>query len=371
MRRDATASADARTWALLAAVLLLYITIIAGLMAMDRATFVWKTAAVPVVVAVALLSGRASAVARDWAPFLGAVILFDSFRGLIFAAIVRWDLPYHAGYAIDAEHALLGGTTLPHILQRWWLVPGHFGFLDRVLVAVHASHFFVFLLLGVVVWRFRPAAFPRFKAAVLALLGAGLVLYALVPTVPPWMAATEPLRLIPSLTHVSALAYGRDVLRPLTATFDVNPIAAMPSLHAALPVLCAMFALRTFGRRGVVLALYAFAVCVAIAYLGEHYLVDIMAGVLLGVAVDLAIHSRLLARRLAGRSGALAPAQWSGLRVPVLAGLVAVLFAEVLGQTAIALRSGQEFPTRTFIEREMAVARKTLATAHAGPTAER
>ena len=361
--RDATASAEARTRALLVAVLLLYVAIVAGLMAMDRATFIWKTAAVPAIVLVAVLCGRPSAVVRDWALFLGAVVLFDSFRGLIFAAIVRWDLPYYARYAIDAEHVLLGGTTLPHVLQRWWLVPGRFGILDRLLVGVHASHFFVFLLFGVVVWRFRRPAFPRFRVGVLTLLGSALVIYALVPTVPPWMAAAEPLHLIPRLTHVSAHVYGHDILKSLTGTFDINPVAAMPSLHTAFPVFCAIFAVRAFGARGAWLSLYALTVCVAIGYLGEHYLVDIIAGALLAIAVDLTIHSRAVARRLAGGASVLAPVQWSRLRAVVLAALMAVLAAEIVGQAAVVLRDGRQFHTRGFIEREL--------TARAGRTDQR
>jgi hypothetical protein len=349
----AIATADARTRALLVAVLVLYSLILAGLMAMDRATFVWKTAAVPAVVGVALLSGRPSAVARDWAPFLGAIILFDSFRGLIFAAIVRWELPYYARYAIEAEHALLGGTTLPHLLQGWWLVPGRLGLLDRVLIAVHASHFFFFLLFGVVVWRFRRAAFPRFQAAVLALLGAGLLMYALVPTVPPWMAAAPPLRLLPALTHVSAFVYGHDVLRPLTTTFDVNPIAAMPSLHAAFPALCTLFAMRVFGGRGLALAVYALMVCVAIGYLGEHYLVDVLAGLLLAVAVDLAVHARPVVRWLASGASVRAPVGWERLRVPVLAALLAVLAAEAIGQGAVMLRDGGGFHMPDVVARRL------------------
>jgi len=53
----------------------------------------------------------------------------------------------------------------------------------------------------------------------------------------------------------------------------------MPSLHAAYPWLFLLFGLRIWGRRGLALAIYPAAVYAAVVYLGHHYVVDLIGGV--------------------------------------------------------------------------------------------
>jgi hypothetical protein len=57
----------------------------------------------------------------------------------------------------------------------------------------------------------------------------------------------------------------------------------MPSLHAAFPLLGSLFALRLWGRRAWPTLLYTACVWLGIVYLGEHYVVDIIGGVVFTV----------------------------------------------------------------------------------------
>ena len=59
-----------------------------------------------------------------------------------------------------------------------------------------------------------------------------------------------------------------------------NDVAAIPSLHAAYPLLILLFACRFFGARGLVVLPYVAGVWLAIVYLGEHYVFDIVVGAL-------------------------------------------------------------------------------------------
>ena len=67
-----------------------------------------KTAIIPSLFAIAYLAGRFRAFVRDWAVFIGAVVLFDDCRGLVYGLMQHFELPVHMGYVIDAEHALFG-----------------------------------------------------------------------------------------------------------------------------------------------------------------------------------------------------------------------------------------------------------------------
>jgi membrane-associated phospholipid phosphatase len=59
-----------------------------------------------------------------------------------------------------------------------------------------------------------------------------------------------------------------------------NPVAAMPSLHAAFPFLGFLFAQRLLGWRAWPLFVYTVIVWLAVVYLGEHYVVDVVGGAL-------------------------------------------------------------------------------------------
>jgi hypothetical protein len=175
----------------LAAIIVVYFAAIGYLAATGRFAFVWKTTIVPMLLLVALVTRRFAPFVKDWSVFLGAVVLFDCLRGLVFSLVLRFRLPYYAAYVIDWDRALLGGKTLPTILQES-LFNGVIGWFEKILVVIHGSHFVFFLFAGIAVWLFRRAEFWRFKRAFVLLMVCGITAYFLVPTVPPWMATSAP-----------------------------------------------------------------------------------------------------------------------------------------------------------------------------------
>jgi membrane-associated phospholipid phosphatase len=83
---------------------------------------------------------------------------------------------------------------------------------------------------------------------------------------------------------------------PVYGNLNPNQVAAFPSLHAAYPVLAAVYAWRRYRAVAVFLAAWAAAVWFSIVYLGEHYVVDALMG-LVYVAVATVIVERLAAFR--------------------------------------------------------------------------
>jgi membrane-associated phospholipid phosphatase len=80
-----------------------------------------------------------------------------------------------------------------------------------------------------------------------------------------------------------------------------NPWAAMPSLHFATSVLAAILLAETGAAAGAAGWAYALALGFALVYLGEHYLIDLAAGVALVALVRLGEPlAEPLARRLSG-----------------------------------------------------------------------
>lgn len=270
----------------LAVGLAVYLAILAAMVVFDSYAFVVKSAVIPFLLLVALLSRRFQGFVNDWAPFLGAVVLFDSLRSLEFAVTTHFELPMYAGYAIESERWLCGGVIAPVAVQQWRATLSDPFWLDRFFVLVHASHFLFFLLFGFLLWYLRREVFRTYAVAMAALLYLALLIQFLVPTIPPWLAARDFL-LMPPTQRLIRSVYNAS-LPSLYAMFDVNPIAAMPSLHTAMPALCAFVALHYLGWRGLVVAAYAGAAGAAAIYLGEHYAIDVVAGVWLAAMVCLA-----------------------------------------------------------------------------------
>ena len=120
-----------------------------------------------------------------------------------------------------------------------------------------------------------------------AVFDLGLVGYFAVPTAPPWWAAEQ--GRIPGMrrimVEVGERVWGR-LWSPLYGFLGGNPLAAMPSLHFATSVMAAHDACRGgTGRRAPLGWTYAGTLGFALVYLGEHYVVDLVAGAALAEAV--------------------------------------------------------------------------------------
>jgi hypothetical protein len=152
----------------------------------------------------------------------------------------------------------------------------------------------------------------------------------------------------------------------LAESFDINPIAAMPSLHAAFPMLLVLACFHHFGRRwGLLLSAYLAAVVFGIVYMGEHYVVDIVAGFALALSGHfVAHHSRRVSRWLEQRRMPSLPPAGPGARKalqwPLLLCVLLIALAQAAGSAAKAMQ-GREVPTEDFIARELDGKSPTMA----------
>jgi membrane-associated phospholipid phosphatase len=128
----------------------------------------------------------------------------------------------------------------------------------------------------------RRERFPSAAVAVYATFDLGVVFYWIVPTAPPWYAAQVgalgdgPALRRMMLEHGEAFwgrAWGR-----LYDVLGGNPLAAMPSLHFATSVTAARQLARAGRLPGAVGWTYAVTLGCALVYLGEHYVIDLLAG---------------------------------------------------------------------------------------------
>ncbi|MFN2616910.1 MAG: phosphatase PAP2 family protein [Thermoleophilaceae bacterium] len=212
-------------------------------------------------------------------------------------------------YPIRADRAIAFGTCPTHRLQRLLGRPGDLRLWEYALSAVHWSWFIVPHGTLAYVLRRRPELYPRSAALMAACFDLGCVVYWAVPTAPPWWAASNgnmpPVRRI--MAEAGERFWGR-FWRPLYHSLEGNPFAAMPSLHFGTSVMAARV-LASVGRGpGAIGWAYALSLGFALVYLGEHYVVDLIAGLALAEAIRAAApHAAPALRGVAGAVARLEP----------------------------------------------------------------
>jgi membrane-associated phospholipid phosphatase len=181
----------------------------------------------------------------------------------------------------DLESWLFGGHLPTAVLQHRLYRPGQPHWWDVLLMQVYGSFFLVPGIVALVARWKNGVFFRHYLAATALMLTIIAFVYAVLPTAPPWLATEtdKGVRLDRPIVRIVNRAVEPSEVQ--LQSIDPNPIAAMPSGHMAIT--CSFFfaALR-FGRRSwwLVTSIYSLLMGVGLVYLGEHYVLDIAAGVL-------------------------------------------------------------------------------------------
>jgi hypothetical protein len=226
----------------------------------------------------AVVAGRGIAFLKDWLPFIALLLGYEMLRGFADATTLR----VHIADVVAAERALFFGNTATEFLQDRFYDSGQMRWYDLAATVIYFLHFPMPLVIGFFLWLKRKAEYYQFITALLVLSFSGFLTYLLFPAAPPWYAsdvgALGEVHKIINLT-IDHTGWKWD-LSFYYSQLNPNPVAAIPSLHAAYPVLV-FLALRRYGEKlAWLFAPYVPAVWLAIVYTGEHYVVDIIPGVL-------------------------------------------------------------------------------------------
>jgi hypothetical protein len=177
----------------------------------------------------------------------------------------------------NASIARANGRGVIHFEQRWL----HHLFELTAQRVVDSSNFLLtaaawtywnseFTVIGLtLLWVYlrRHDQFARFRNAILLANLIGLVVYALVPTAPPWM-----------FSHQFGFVGG---VNPSLIHMFGNPYAAMPSLHAADALIvgyCLALSCRHFWAK-ILWAMWPVWVWFCVIATANHFIVDVVAGI--------------------------------------------------------------------------------------------
>ncbi|QKW23470.1 inositol phosphorylceramide synthase [Kitasatospora sp. NA04385] len=272
-----------------------------GLPYANDVVFLWLMAAL---IAASVHSGGRRGwlyVLRDWIPVMAVVWVYSLLRG--YGAHTPW--PPHYAPQIAFDEVLGFGETWTVRLQDWLYHPGNPQWYDYAAVTVYMSHFFAVFVILAVLWKRDHARFRHFLGCYLAMTAIGFATYVLYPADPPWLAGLE--HHMPTVDRVVNTVLNDSGLPRAGTIFEngskfANDVAAMPSLHAAYPMVIALFFWPLAGRKlRVLLAAYPLAMAFTLVYGAEHFIIDILVGWAFAWAM-VALVNRIVARRAAARA---------------------------------------------------------------------
>jgi hypothetical protein len=234
-----------------------------------------------VLLALFVVLGQARAFILRFAPFVLLLLTYDSFRG------IADDLNKNVHFTemIVADRAMFGGVLPTDVLQQWWW-HGQVQWYDFYFYFLYTIHFAAPVLLALLLWKMRESLYWPFVWSLVGLSFAAFITYVVFPAAPPWMASDlgyiEPIHRISSDIWA---AMGIENFSQVYANLSPNPVAAVPSLHSAYPLLFVMFLIKAFGWKKMGwLLIYPVSMWIGVTYLGEHYVIDAILGALYAIA---------------------------------------------------------------------------------------
>jgi hypothetical protein len=230
--------------------------------------------------------GQGWAVFKRLAPFVAVLLVYESFRGLV----PHLNTKVNYTWMIDADKFLFFGH-LPTVTLQNWLWDGHVRWFDFALYLVYMMHFILPFSLALLIWKTRVKEYWRYIATFVTVSFAGFLTFLAFPAAPPWMAARD--GYMPAITRVSSnvwYALGIHDFPSLYNKISPNPVAAVPSLHAAYATLFLIFVYKLYGKKWALLAaIYPFCIYFGTIYQGEHYAIDELLGGLYAIGAFLLV----------------------------------------------------------------------------------
>jgi hypothetical protein len=252
-------------------------------------------------------------VIRDWLPLAAVLVLYDLSQGSakLVGAPTLWR------FQPEADRWLFFGSVPTVWLQEHFKMAAPSCW-EVIISAVYMSYFILPYGIAGLLWLHNRDEWKAFVSRFVSLSFAALVVYVLVPAAPPWAAARCTVEDIaggpanprcmyrspvgvpdggllgamhtsqPGAHHfverISSRGWGTFHLHAARALIDwgqasVNEVAAIPSLHAGVSAMVAMFLWRRIHWRWrPLLAAYPLIMALALVYSAEHYVIDILLG---------------------------------------------------------------------------------------------
>jgi hypothetical protein len=229
-----------------------------------------------------LMVGKADIFLLDWVPPLFLLMGYEYVRGLVPLVVTK----IHIRAMIYFDKTVFGVVPTVY-LQRLFFSGNEFRWYDYMSAILYLLHFVSFMMIAFFFWLLDRRYFRQYVTAMVVVSFMAFLTYMFFPAMPPWMASQQ--GFLPPVTHITNLVTAHFAgplnMPTLYQYFGVNLVAAVPSLHAAYPLMTFLFLRKRFPRAGWAFLPYVLGVWLAVVYLGEHYVFDIVVAIIYVCAV--------------------------------------------------------------------------------------
>lgn len=276
-------------------VCLLYLLLISAFMVWHRMWFSPDQFFLVAILAAIFIGGLGRFI-KDWVPFILLFLGYEFLRGL--APILNGNV--HIYEMIAADKFMFG--FIPTLkLQALLFRPNNPAWYDILASSLYMAHFIVPMITAFVFWLINRRVFREFTLAMILLSFSAFATYVFYPAMPPWLASNQGhLPPLQKIMDVSIASLGHPFALPtMYSLFRGDEVAAMPSLHAAFPLLVLLFCIRQFKWRGLAALPYVLGVWFSVVYLGEHYVIDVIFGAIYTIIIfSVVIKRHFIMRKL-------------------------------------------------------------------------
>ena len=206
----------------------------------------------------------------NFGPFLLMLLTYESIRGLVQTSS---NGSIHVMDMILWDKSLSGGILPTYFLQRTLSAQPFTWIVDAVANGFYMTHFISAIALGLLLWTARREHYWPYLLGLAVLSYAAFLTYVFFPAAPPWWASMY------GYLKGEAVDLSHSLLSPGYIVATGNPVASMPSLHAAYPFYMFFYCLYIWGKKSLPVLILPLGVAASSIYLGHHYVIDILVGV--------------------------------------------------------------------------------------------
>ncbi|MBS7621589.1 inositol phosphorylceramide synthase [Candidatus Bathyarchaeota archaeon] len=215
---------------------------------------------------------------RTFMPFIVSFLSYEALNRLI-SNVPRY---IHVHEPIAADLWIFNAVPAL-VLQQSIRTP----ILDYIGAAFYSLHFVAPTIFAFILWKYQPEHYRKYVLAFMICTYSALTTFLIYPVAPPWYGVGAT-RILFQVDH----NLGFPMYRAIYDYLGVNSFAAFPSLHSAIPWLIALSALKTWKKKALPILIFPVMVWFSAIYLGEHYVIDVIGGVVYATLAFIAAHNK-------------------------------------------------------------------------------
>lgn len=253
---------------------------------------VFFLAAIPVLAMI----GSSKDLARSWLPFVSILLSYEALAGVVGSYASSKTI--FSLYPIDK---FLWGFNVTGWVQSTFYSPT----MTQITSYFYTLHFPLVVITSATLWYFNRRLFGKYTATMIITSYAALATFILLPTAPPWYQ-----HVAVNLYQSTGASVLPNALSSAISMIESDQFAAFPSLHMAYATIFSYFMIKLDRRLAFIALPVTGGIMFSTLYLGEHYVIDLIAGVayaLIPILVVERLHINIFSKS-AVNTGSPAPA---------------------------------------------------------------